>query len=232
MTGVSNHSSNYSATIHIWDTTINKNTELDSINDKSTVGHAAIELQGPKTNNYFSFRPKNPLFVNPFLFFMPTSGRSFLNTKEDCMHEGSGIEGKEADRKIVIPLSREQHEKMSEKIDSMKTEAEKGQLLYHLFPRISLLPAVKALASKRGYEELSSCPFSGQSMKDDRYKDMEEIQKVRSSHCALTVKEILSSGNIEIPASVGRYAPWGLTPTELGETLKDKFKENRLRSIL
>ncbi len=212
----------YKANVFIWNTTVG-----DEEGTGTKVGHASIELckrsgdsDSPLKERYFSFRPKYPLLVNPFLFFLPFKAKLNSSLNEDRIHEGSNQKLKDADQTVSIPLTKHQYQRMQTKMNTMEKEISEGKLLYHLFPKLSVLPVAKALASRRGYEALSECPFSGLSMNDDRYEDMKEVQLLRASHCALTVNEILLAGDASSLTTVPRFSPWVITPTDLARSLQ------------
>lgn len=206
----------YQAKVYVWPTK-SGNEEGEG----TTVGHASVELE--KTANeqtessYFSFRPVISAFVNPFLGFLPTFGKSYESVQQDIDHEGIKPE-----QEHVVPLTEKQYRQMNSKIDEMKDDAQKGTLLYQLFPNTSILTPAKALASRRGYEEMSRCPFSGLPMNDDRYQDMRDMQKLRAGHCATTVSDIFSAGGIDFVQKPSSFLPFGMTPNALGKSFSKR----------
>ena len=99
----------FSANIHVWETKVG-----DEEGNGTTVGHTSVELKGGERSRYFSFRPRNSAWVNPLLFFMPTTGKSLSSVNEDTLYEG-----KQPDRTYQIDLSRNQHQAMAEKTDQL-----------------------------------------------------------------------------------------------------------------
>lgn len=211
---VSSHSANnYQAKVYIWPTTVGNEEGVGT-----RVGHVSIELGEGREKagelNYWSFRPQISALVNPFLGFMPVLGKSVSTIHDDIDHEEASPR-----ETHVIAITKQQYEQMYSAMQMMKSEANNGKLLYQLFPNTSILSVVKAMASRRGYEEIARCPFSGAKMDDDgRCKEIEDIKQLRAGHCATTAYEILSKGGINV-SSPSKIVPWGMTPTEFGNSL-------------
>lgn len=197
--------SNNHAKVYIWETKVGNED-----GEGTTVGHASVELQGTGNGRYFSFRPRNSFFVNPLLFWLPTTGKSLGSVQEDIHYEG-----KAPDRTFQVELSTEQMQSASKKVDQLREEAQQGTLLYHLFPRLSILTPLQKLATKTAQEELTKCPFTEQKMGDNRHEEFEDFLTVRSGHCSSTVHEVLNEAEIDLPPV--SLAPWLVTPSALGD---------------
>lgn len=217
----------YQATVYIWPTQFG-----DDDGYGATVGHSSLELkefsledpEKPAYSKYISLRPKNPLLVNPLSMCFPVKGVNCESLKEDMELEGDGKSPLQP-QVFDLNLNEEQYNKMSESIDTIKNKIEQKRILYHLFPGISVLKPMKALATKEGYEGMSTCPITGQTMGDERYKTMEGLSDIKGYHCAITTTKVLNSAGINAP--LHSIFPWKTTPTELSLYLKKNYDENR-----
>lgn len=206
----------YQARVDIWDT--KRGSEEDG--EGATTGHSAIELRKTcegKTREriYFSLRPQFAAFVNPFSIFLPSPGRNNLSFKVDCDKEGA-----DPDYTGIIVLRKDQYEKMNERAKSLQQQIHDHHLLYSLFPSLSLLSFIKHGAAR------SECPFTGIALKGHRHI----VHAPRSSHCALTVKEILDAGGITTPPLHPLF-PWKITPRELGDGLQKSYRNERCYTV-
>lgn len=216
----------YQATVYIWPTKLG-----DDDGYGTTVGHSSLELKEISTEDprkpiyskYISLRPKNPLLVNPATIFFPVKGVNCESLNEDMDLEGDG-NSPQLPEVFNLQLNEEQYHKMSESIDTIKNKIEQKKILYQLFPGISVLKLMKMLGSKEGYEGMSKCPFTGQTMGDERYKMMEGLSDIKSYHCAITTAKVLKAAGIKPP--LHSTLPWKTTPTELSRFLNNNF-ENR-----
>jgi len=194
---------NYSTNIHIWETGMD-----------TGVGHASLELkQDGKVIKYVSLRPKYPSLVNPLTLPIPTPGINLTSIEED-----QDMEGREADRIFSFPLTEEQFEEMASEADKISEQISTKKRLYQLNPRISMLSFATLFTKPSASKALTECPITGLQSQTE-IPDFSGLEEIQSSHCALTVADVLSAGQIKTHF---HHVPWVISPSNLGDQLQTR----------
>lgn len=204
----------YQVTVYTWETIVGDNN--------STVGHSSLKiekiihsLEGKEVvkSKYLSFRPKYAWMVNPLTIFFPVKGNNLKNLSEDIEIDGS------PNRKYTRNISEREYKTLSKYIESTNDEIDRGNYLYQLLPGLSILNIAKKLTNTLAFDSFASCPFSGMGFiaKNRDLNPFNEITNIIASHCSLSVASALD--NI-MKISVSRFAPWGITPSDLANILE------------
>ena len=202
------------AKLYIWETVFDS-PEAEMLGaDKTSVGHASMELPD---GSYLSVRPKNPGSVNPFTILFPVAAEAKADLEED-----EECEGRLPDRTISIPLTKKEVEDASAEVSAIKEGIASGSKKYQLLPGFGALKVAEVASRKEVFETFSENPFSDTNMDDpERSEAVREVASVKATHCSASVVDALEKAGVSTPSESD--APWKITPSDLGNFFDPYF---------